>query len=702
MNVKYLLGIVVLLGAAKSGECNYEVRDLTSFVNTRNGGLCTAVAASLPFGSIMVAPGGDSGDLIYFSNVNTGSAYKYGILAVGVGKSGSAPAAGGVPGKAKQSWELSPAYSFGASESGVKAEVTAAAHTAIYRISYPASGGGCIIVDPKTPKRAEFDAIAYDPSRRLITGRLEYTGGWYYSTGIKIWYAAQASEEPTRVEETNGVMRLYFKTDPAKPILFKLAVSLKSPANAERYLAAEIKEFDFESQRKRAGETWNRALSAALVDDPRMTDSDKRTFYTAVYRTMLGPKDRTGDCPWDHEGPYYDDHLCIWDTFRTELPWLTLVRQSVVRDIVLSFLGVFRRYGYAYDAFLGGKGDMIQGGDNVDVVIADAIAKKIPGIDAKTMYEILLAHATKSGRTPEYRDKDRGLVPFGTLKRLAIGASGKTMEFAYNDFCTAQVAGSLGLAEDRRRFGARSEQWAELWNTQTESRGFKGFIQSRDRDGNWKPTAPFRSGIHPFCPHFYECDSWTYSHYVPHQVSRLIELCGGPEAFVARLASYGEVCEMENEPQFLLPYLFIYASRPDLAPKYTRKIWSKFHEGNTPGDEDSGAMSSWYLFTTMGFFPNAGQDVYLINGPCYRKLTLQMENGKKIIIEAKNAGRDNIHVRSLNINGVPWNQAWFTHDRITDGATLTFEMTNQPTDWAKNGPLPPSYRFAPTSGAKAK
>ncbi|MEI6972643.1 MAG: glycoside hydrolase domain-containing protein, partial [bacterium] len=292
-------------------------------------------------------------------------------------------------------------------------------------------------------------------------------------------------------------------------------------------------------------------------------------------------------------------------------------------------------------------------------------------------------------------ENDQGWVPFGTLKLLAKGASGKTMEFAYNDFCVAQVAGLLGLKEDRCRFGARSERWSELWNAETESRGFKGFIQSRGKDGKWVPTEPYRAGIHPFCEHFYECDSWTYSLFVPHQAERLIELCGGPETFVARLANFGDVNGMENEPHFLLPYLFIYASRPDLTPTYTKKIRSRFNNGNTPGEEDSGAMSSWYLFTTMGFFPNAGQDVYLVNGPRYRKLTLQMEGGKKLIVEAGNAGPNNIHVRSLSINDKPWNQAWFTHDLIANGGKLTFVMSDQPTDWARTAPVPPSYRFAP-------
>ena len=699
-----LLAVVVAAVAETPDKVvneDYEVRDLMPFVNTTAGGMCTKVAASLPFGSIMLSPsasnpGGIPGS-VAFTAVNTGSAYKYGILSVSAG----VPAGDQKIKAGDNQWKLSPALSSGVSASGVKVEVTAAARCAIYRITFPvgAAEDGCVVIDPMT--RESFNAVEYDPTRRLVTGKLDYNGGWYYSRGIKIWYAAQPGEAPTRVETNNGVLRLFFKTVPAKPVLLKLAISLKGPPNAERHLD-EIKGFDFEAQSRIAGEIWNRALSAVLVDDPQITAAEKRTLYTAVYRTLLGPKNRTGDCPWDYDGPYYDDHLCIWDTFRSELPWLTLVRQSVSRDTVRSFVGVFRHYGYAADAFLGGKGDMIQGGDNVDVVIADALAKKMPGLDAREPYEVLRAHADKSGRTPEYRENDQGWVPFGTLKLLAKGASGKTMEFAYNDFCVAQVAGLLGLKEDRRRFGARSERWSELWNAETESRGFKGFIQSRGKDGKWVPTEPYRAGIHPFCEHFYECDSWTYSLFVPHQVARLIEFCGGPATFVARLANYGDVNTMENEPHFLLPYLFIYASRPDLTPTYTKKIRSRFNDGNTPGEEDSGAMSSWYLFTTMGFFPNAGQDVYLVNGPHYRKLTLQMEGGKKLIVEAGNAGPNNIHVRSLSINDKPWNQAWFTHDLIANGGKLTFVMSDQPTDWAKTAPVPPSYRFATTNSASTE
>jgi len=149
---------------------------------------------------------------------------------------------------------------------------------------------------------------------------------------------------------------------------------------------------------------------------------------------------------------------------------------------------------------------------------------------------------------------------------------------------------------------------------------------------------------------------------------------------------------IDNEPAFLVPYLFNYVSRPDLTSKYVRHIsGTEYTMTSYPGDDDSGAMSSWYIFSKIGFFPVAGQDIYLINGPSYKKVTLQMENGKKIEIFGNNASPENQYVESVTLNGKQIAKSWFKHGEIKNGAKFYFDMSPVPTKWGFDAPVPPSY-----------
>ena len=189
--------------------------------------------------------------------------------------------------------------------------------------------------------------------------------------------------------------------------------------------------------------------------------------------------------------------------------------------------------------------------------------------------------------------------------------------YAYNDFAAAEVAASLGKTNDASLFYARSRKSQYLWNPDVESDGFKGFIMPRKADGT---SAEFDAKKYPgsWRNYFYEASSWTYSYFAPHQPGRLIELMGGPDQFIARLqhALDAKLLELDNEPSFLIPQLFHHVGRPDLAVKSLQKIITdKFSLRGYPGDDDSGAMSSYYIWAKLGLFPNAGQDLYYLNGP---------------------------------------------------------------------------------------
>jgi len=712
----------------KSTKARYEVRNLVQYVDQHIGidiGKCS-FGVSMPFGSIRPCPhtansrnGYSATEKISgFTNVNTGSAYKYVNLLV-------SPQTGLIcwdQGENKateydsdKANEISRPdfYSVDLTKYGIKTEVTSAQNTAIYRFTYPetSNGNASMMIYPSHSfsSKYTYSTIAYDTKNNMITGYLNINDGWYFARGT-IYYAIKFSKPVQSFGMFDNAQKkmhnnsdtisgdgvgcfLKFNTTAHEKVYMKVSISTKSIANAKNYVNNEIPGFDFEKTKTKATETWNKALSAVLIDDESVSKDEKTIFYSALYYALISPKKRTGDCPWNYTGPYYDDELCIWDTFRSEFPFLTLIKESVVRDNIQSFNEVYKHYGYAPDAFLCGLGDMVQGGDDVDNVIADAYAKGVAGINWKDAYNLLKGHATISGRTPHFRKNDLGWVPYNTISKMAYATASKSMEFAYNDFCLSKVAEGLGYKNDKDRFFKRSTKWINLWNPEVKSEGFSGFITSKDTTGKWVDLDPNTNPEGSFSKHFYEGNSWTYSFFTPHQMEKLINLMGKKTTFTKRLESYvDKKIEITNEPCFLTPYLFTYVARPDLTSKYVRKIsTTDFTRKSGPGDDDSGAMSSWLLFSKLGFFPVAGQDLYLINGPRYKKVTLQMENGKNIVIYGKNASEENKYVKSVTFNGKILQQAWFKHSEIKNGAVFDFQMDSEVSTWGLKGNLPPSY-----------
>lgn len=194
---------------------------------------------------------------------------------------------------------------------------------------------------------------------------------------------------------------------------------------------------------------------------------------------------------------------------------------------------------------------------------------------------------------------------------------------------------------------------------------------------------------------FYEGNSWTYSTFVPQDVAGLIKKSGGNEIFVKRLDAFFDVpgrYDVGNEPGFLSPYLYIWAGRHDKTAERIREIIAKnYHTGRKgiPGNDDSGAMGSWYAFGVIGIFANAGQDVYLIGSPAIPETTFHLINGRTFTIEARNASPENKFVLSAEWNGKAYDRAWFRHEDILRGGRLVLLMGPKPGKWP-NGPPPPS------------
>lgn len=727
--------------------CGAGTRDLSEVVNPFMGVVGrgnTVVGPQLPWGSINPSPDTPDGNsdgynpqkkIRGFSQLHvtgTGSCGKYGQFLVSP-QIGLNTAEDGH--NSEKSDEVARVFDYKVrlKDHNILCELTPTAHAAIYRFTFPKSDDANILIDlgysiPETLSRAGYTdegEVFVDSKNQIIKGWGNYWGGWS-AEPVKVYFAARydtpvdsfgtwkndtvadlvpVQKVSRRGDHIGAYVR--FKTDAGQSVLLKIAVSFSSMDKAMEFLDKEIPDWNYSKIEETAKAVWDSKLNQIQLEGA--SPQQKSIFYTALYNTMRMPKNRTGDNPdWNSAEPYWDDYYCIWDTWRTLFPLDVLLHESMVRDNIKAFIDRFRHNGEVQDAFIGGNDRYYkwtgvghyewlgnQGGDDVDNIIADAFVKGVPGVDWKSAYELVKSQADKD-RAPSYRAEDRGWIPY---RKYAFGLyCSRTLEFNYNDYCVAEMAKSLGDTNDFETYLKRSHGWKNIWNPQAESDGYQGFIAPREMNGDWVNYSP-KSEQAETSPggvdrSFYEGSSWVYSYFMPHDFEQLIELSGGADAYCKRLqyALKKNLVDFSNEPSFLTPYSFIYAGRPDLCSYWVRKNAASYNVKGFPGDEDSGAMSSWYIFAALGFMPNAGQDIYLLSGPIFPKATLTMENGKQIIIEGVNASPENIYVQSLTVNGKPWPRAWLRHEDIKNGATLRFVMGPQPSDWGKTAAPPPVLR----------
>jgi predicted alpha-1,2-mannosidase len=312
-----------------------------------------------------------------------------------------------------------------------------------------------------------------------------------------------------------------------------------------------------------------------------------------------------------------------------------------------------------------------------------------------------VVHDAEARSTDSLKEGRGGLDDWLNLGYLTIEGTdrpaSKQMEYAANDYAIALFAKGLGKEADFRKYSLRAANWKNLWDERAVDHGFNGFIWPRHRDGSWK------SGFDPLLTgtwggdNFYEGNSWTYSTFVPQDIAGLIRASGGRKRFIERMDSFFDLpsrYDVGNEPGFLAPYLYIWAGQPEQTQDRIRAILAKnYHSGprGIPGNDDSGAMSSWYAFGKLGIYPNAAQDVYLIGSPAFPHVTMHLANGRDFSIEARNNSAQTPYIASATWNGHPYTRAWFTHEQLMQGGTLVLTMSPTPTPWGSIEP-PPSMQ----------
>jgi predicted alpha-1,2-mannosidase len=714
-----------------------DARHVDPFLGADGGGNVFP-GPSLPFGMIKPGPDMDTGenspnagwaatgDIRGFSQTHvsgTGGGDKYGNVLV-MPTTGEPTAPGYKSPRAQERASVG-FYGVTLSRYGIGAEITAARRTALYRFSYPASSkanllfdvGHCLIAGAKYGEGQSITASAIQVlSPTEVTGSTSVTGGWNKQTNSYTVYFYAKTDTPAATwgTWTNNQLQpgskssqagvktpsgawLSFPTTAGQQVQMKIGISFLSAAQARHNAQAEIPDFDFAATQSAAIAAWDKALSTVEVSGE--TQEQAQIFYTALYHTMLMPVDRTGENPlWNSAEPYYDDYYAIWDIFRSSGPLLTLIAPERQTGIVRSLVDIYRHEGWLPDARSGNFNGRTQGGSNAEFMITDAYIKGLKGIDWETAYAAEV-HDAEVSPADHFKEGRGGLDDWHKLGYVSIEGSDRSgsvhMEYAANDFEIALLAKGLGKTADYEKYLARSANWKNLWDSSFTEAGFQGFIRPRHRDGSW--LAPFTAM--DSCSWggktFYEGNSWTYSTFVPQDVASLIEKSGGKQQFVRRLDAFFDVpdrYDVGNEPGFLAPYLYNWAGRPDKTAEHLRAIIAKsYHAGpnGLPGNDDSGAMSSWFAFGQIGIYPNAGQDVYLIGSPAYPRTTLHLAGGKDFVIEAKDVSADNLYIISAQLNGKPLNRSWLRHAEIVSGGKLVLTMAKTPTHWAETD-LPPS------------
>lgn len=581
-------------------------------------------------------------------------------------------------------------------------------HSAIYSFTFPKSDSANILLDmthnlpmdikPRIGGSVSEGGLTVEGN--YIKGNATYRGG-FGGGNYTVYFAAMISRQPdqtsiwlngaistgstTRQIKTNDRVGaiLHFSTKEKETIFLKIAISYKSIEQAMAWLNKEIPDFDYNKVRETAKSTWNNALKKIEVEGG--SEKDKTIFYTALYHAQLMPVNRTNDSrAFGKDVPFWDNHFAAWDTWRTKYPLEILIDPQMVSGTINSFIARFKKYGFVRDAFVNGN-DMHQeqGGNDIDNIIADAYLKGVKGVNWEDAYKVLKhdadrerlgSFAWRKEDSAHNTYKEIGWIPAGIMN------CSMSLEYAYNDYCTALVAKGLGKSDDYNKYLNRSKQWVNLWNKDAESDGFKGFIVPRKKSGEFVET-DLKKYPGSWKNYFYEGSSWTYSWFVPHDFEKLVELNGGKASFAKKL-DYGfknNLIDYGNEPAFLAVQGFHYANRSDLSSYWVRKLMKeKFTEKGVPGNDDSGAMSSWFIFSAMGFFPNAGQNIYYLTGPVFTKVTIHMGNGNKLTIKAPHASEKNIYIHGVTVNGKEISTTIISYDEIKNGGTMVFDMSDKP------------------------
>ncbi|MBB5351579.1 putative alpha-1,2-mannosidase [Haloferula luteola] len=598
-------------------------------------------------------------------------------------------------------------------------EITPSERCALLRITYPATDQAKLVFH--TEGELEIDA-----ARGVLRGKATHVT-FGAPDGFGKYFVVHfdhpiASSEIERDGNISTLAVAFAPLADGDPVHARIGTSFIDSAQAERNLASELPDFSYEAAKQRAREMWSRELSRFAIQGA--SDDQKSTFYTALYRSFQFPRmfhERNAEGQWVHyspfaqgqtfKGPLYTDNG-LWDTYRAAFPLLLLAAPDRSASILEGWLNAYREGGRLPNwPSPGNRPCMI--GSHSDSIFADAWVKGLRTFDLtdawnatrKNAYENDPAGWAGRDHLDEYREL--GFVPADRRKDAATSC---TLEYAYGDYCVSRIARAAGHETEFEELMKRAGNYRHVWDPET------GFMRGRLSDGSWQePFDPLAWG-----GAFVEGNAWQWLWSVQHDPYGLIQLLGGPEKLASKLdaflalpstpvvGSYGhlihEMREVEkaemgqyahvNEPDHHVLFLYCFAGQPWKTQKAVRRVMDELYDIHGMfGDEDTGQMSAWYVFNAAGFYPFCpGSPHYLIGSPLFEETSLQLPGGASFTVRAHHNQPDHPYIQSARLNGKPFTRSWISHETLTAGGLLEFEMGPQPNpQWGSQpADLPPN------------
>ena len=610
-------------------------------------------------------------------------------------------------------------YSVYLADMDVTTEIAPTERAAQFRFTFPKSDDSYVVVDALD----KGSYIKIIPSERKIVGystkhahKVPQNFKNYFViyfdkpfTSVNSWRAGDLVKDTLELTSNHSGAIVGFKTTKGEQIGMKVASSFISIEQADISLKRELANDSFEATKDKAKAVWNKTLSRISVEGG--TIDQVRTFYSSLYRTLFFPNklyEIDASNKIVHWSPYNGKTLPgymfggtgFWDTFRALYPFLNLMYPSINKEMQEGLINDYKEGGWLPEWSSPGYSNIMIGNNSASVV-SDAYIKGMRGYDINTLWDALKHGANGegpegTGRTGVAYYNKLGYVPYDV--KINENAA-RTLEYSYDDFAIYQLGRALGKpASEIEIYKKRAMNYKNLFDPAS------GLMRGKNENGKFQsPFNPFKWG-----DAFTEGNSWHYSWSVFQDIDGLSKLMGGKEKFVQKLDSvftlppifddsyYGgvihEIREMQianmgqyahgNQPIQHMIYLYNYGGAPWKTQYWVRETMDRMYKA-TPdgycGDEDNGQTSAWYVFSALGFYPvTPTVDQYVLGTPYFKKVTLNLENGKQVVINAPNNSDANKYVNGLKFNGTEHTKNWLSHSTLLKGAVLDFDMSAKP------------------------
>ncbi|MCU4154765.1 GH92 family glycosyl hydrolase [Carboxylicivirga sp. A043] len=585
----------------------------------------------------------------------------------------------------------------------VKAELTAGKRVGYHRYTF--DEGGVV--------QMMLDLIHRDP---VINAGLSVTGdrtivgerrSKYWAGDQRLYFAIEFSKPFLSVDIYNEQKRIQgeksvegkalqsvinFQVQADEKLEVKVALSMVSTEGAVANLQHEATDINFDQAYDLAKAEWQEKLGKIEVEGGTL--KEKRNFYTALYHSLLTPN-LSQDVDGSYRGMDGKVHkaegftnytvFSLWDTFRTLHPLLTIIEPELTNDFVKCLVQKSKEYGELPMWELASNDTRCMIGYHAVSLITDAYAKGIRDYDLEEVY----AEMRRTAMLDKRGMKDYRTLGYVPSNKSSQGVS-KTLEYAYNDWCVAQVAQALGKKADYHYFMNRSKNYRNIYDPST------GFMRGKMADHSWvKEFDPMAVGYN-----YTEGNSYQYSLFVPHDVVGLTELLGGQkelEKWLDRLFETDMAYELEegtdvtgligqyahgNEPSHHMAYLYNHAAAPWKTQFMARHIMATQYNDSPAGlcgNEDCGQMSAWYVMSAMGLYPdNPGSPYYSIGSPIFDKIIIHLDNAKTFEIAADNNKHENVYIQNIQLNGSDYHKSFITHQDMLNGGVIKIQMSDKP------------------------